>query len=292
MNKIILRCTAPNEQVYISKDRCALLVNNIDEISTGYGAYGWQHGAALYRSLLSEARRDVTISAIQTTTRTSLSHPTDIVDEYIRHGMYQLYIRPLTPLGYAASRWDQIDYTPEEYLKFYKAVIDYMLTLNRAGTFVSEATASVYLARMLNNESVSHMEHRSPCGGAVGQMAVNFDGSIYTYDEARMLANMGDNSFYLGNVTNSYFELITSPAAHAVCTASCIESLPFCSECVYSPYCAVCPVVNYSLEGDLISHKKENYHCKIAKGIIEYLFSIIKRADPNDMETFHKWAGN
>ena len=122
----------------------------------------------------------------------------------------------------------------------------------RNGIYVSEATASIYLKRILNNEAVGHTEFRSPCGAACGQIAINFDGNIYTCDEGRMLANMGDDIFCLGSVDNTYRELMKSPVAHAVCTASCAEALPICCDCVYLPYCSVCPVVNYGLEGDLI----------------------------------------
>lgn len=250
----------------------------------------WKSGAKKYHYLSTKHNKNRSISAIQTTTRISLHYPKEIVDEYLMNGMTRLYIRPLTPLGCAKDRWETIGYTPEEYIDFYRHVIDYMIELCKSGTFVVELTASTYLTRIMNGESVGHTEFRSPCGAGVGQIAVNYDGSVYTCDEGRMMANMGDDIFKIGTVDSSYKELMESPVVHAVCTASCVEGLPFCADCAFMPFCAVCPVVNYGTEGDLISHEESGYHCMIAKGILSYLFSLLHKNDPSIREIFSKWA--
>ena len=252
----------------------------------------WHEGIETYKELCSELGRKPVIGAIQTTTSKSLNYPEEIIDEYILNGMNQLYIRPLTPLGCARENWSVIGYTPEEYVKFYCCVLDCMMKKCRNGVYVSETTASIYLKRILNGESVGHTEFRSPCGAASGQIAVNYDGNIYTCDEGRMLANMGDDIFRLGSVDNTYQELMKSPAAHAVCTASCAEALPACCDCVYLPYCSVCPVVNYGLYGDLIQRDKQSYRCVIASGILAHLFTIIQRNDPDEMSILQQWAND
>lgn len=232
------------------------------------------------------------IGAIETTTKAVLEYPDELIETYIQHGMDSIYVRPLTPLGYARKAWDQIGYTPEEYLDFYRKLVLRMIELCQQGIYISETTASIYLRRILLHESVRHTEHRSPCGAAVGQMAFNYDGKVYTCDEGRMLANMGDDNFCLGSVENNYRELITSPVAHAVCVASCIETLPFCVDCVYAPYCAACPVVTYGLEGDLISHEKRNYRCAISKGILGFLFELLEQNDEEINKILLQWAEN
>lgn len=252
----------------------------------------WQEGISIYREICIECGKNPTISAIQTTTRKSLSFPAEIIDEYISNGKTQLYVRPLTPLGRAHENWNIIGYSPEEYVNFYCRLIDCMMEKCRQGIYISEATASIYLKRILNRESVSHTEFRSPCGVAVGQIAVNYDGNIYTCDEGRMLANMGDDIFRLGSVNDSYRDLMMSSVAHAVCTASCAESLPLCAECVYLPYCSVCPVVNYGLYGDLLQRDENSYRCVIARGILAHLFAMIQKNDSEDMKILRQWANN
>ena len=250
----------------------------------------WEAGLQHCRSLYEKHGYECEVGAIQTTTRQSLAYSHEIIETYIAHGYHNLYIRPLTPLGCAAEEWQQVGYTPQEYLHFYTAILDDLFQRCKTGTMVTETTASIYLRRILLQDSVGHTEFRSPCGAAVGQMAVNYDGQIYTCDEGRMLANMGDSTFRLGDVDNTYEELVTSPAAHATCTASCVETLPLCCSCVYHPFCSVCPVVTYSSEGDLVSHDIHNYHCEISKGILQYLFRRVFDADQEELELLHKWA--
>ncbi len=249
----------------------------------------WNKGVKLLRSLYESSGKAAQLGVLQTTTRESLKYPREIVDEYIHHGLNTLYVRPLTPLGRAKEQWQTIGYSAEEFLEFYTDVLTYMIDLCRQGTFVREVTASLYLQRILHKAAVGHTEFRSPCGAGVGQMAINYDGNVYTCDEGRMMANMGDNLFCLGTVNNTYKELIQSPVVHAVCTASCVEALPFCSECVYSPFCAVCPVVTYGIEGDLVSHREDSYKCRIAKGIMKLLFDLLHDGTDENHSILKSW---
>lgn len=261
-------------------------------LAAGESAYAkWRAGLTLCRELCAKHGISDEIGAIQTTTRASLEYPREIVEAYIENGYHALYVRPLTPLGCAAEEWAEIGYTAEEYLRFYAALLDELIRRCKEGYFIAETTASLYLRRILRHESVGHTELRSPCGAAVGQMAINCDGQVYTCDEGRMLANMGDHAFRLGTVDDSYERLVTSPTAHAACTASCIEALPLCSGCVYSPFCSVCPVVNYSCEHDLISHDAHGYKCEISRGILRQLFGRLSAGTVQERAILERWAG-
>ena len=63
-----------------------------------------------------------------------------------------------------------------------------------------------------------------------------------------------------------------------------------CSDCDYCLFCAICPVVNYGLEGDIVSRDASNIHCAIAKGTRRMLFEIIRRSDPKEMNVLWKSA--
>lgn len=133
------------------------------------------------------------------------------------------------------------------------------------------------------------MELRSPCGAAVGQMAYYYDGNIYTCDEGRMLAEMGKSEFKLGNVDYSnYDDLVDNDVCKITCQASVLEGLPGCSECVYMPYCGVCPVVNYAMEENIYSREINNYKCNIYKGMLDTIFELIDE-NPSAMEVFEGW---
>lgn len=235
-------------------------------------------------------RHGVSVGAIQTTTRASLSRAREIVDCYADLGMDSLFLRPLTRLGAAGQAWDSIGYTPDEFLAFYREGFSRIMELNRMGRKFAEAHASIFLAKLLGDVAPNYMELRSPCGAGVGQMAFTASGDVYTCDEGRMMAEMGDESFQLGNIyENGYDSWIESPACRATCSASLLETLPTCCDCVYQPYCGVCPVVNYAMEGSLFASAPNNDRCRIYRGMIDNLMEYLQRNNEEEMRILKSW---
>lgn len=230
----------------------------------------------------------VPVGAIQTTTKASLSSPKAIVDTYINLRLKSLFIRPLTPLGYAKEHWDTIGYTAEEFIYFYNEILDIILDYNMRGIHIVEGHAAIFLRKILSQYSDNYMELRSPCGASIGQMAYYYDGNIYTCDEGRMIAEMGIPEFRLGDVeAENYDELMESQVCKITCQASILESIPNCCDCVYHPYCGVCPVVNYALENNIYSREANNYKCKIYKGMLDAIFDRLDNT--KIMEIFKSW---
>lgn len=226
--------------------------------------------------------------AVLTSTNYSLLRWKEIIDTYNQFECNDIFVRPLTPLGFAQNHWDQIGYSVEEFLIFYKEVMDYIIEKNKQGILMREMHAMIFLRKMLFQISDNYMELRSPCGATLGQIAYYYDGNIYTCDEGRMIAQMGDDAFCLGNVnTSSYSDLINCESCKAVCKASILEGLPGCSDCVYAPYCATCPATTYALEHSLLSRTNKNYRCKIYSGIINILFELLM--EKRNVDVFKSW---
>lgn len=232
-------------------------------------------------------KHNINYGAIQTSTLNSLSNCKVIVDTYIKLGLPSVFIRNLTPLGCANNSWDEIGYTPEEFINFYKECFDYIIEINKRGTFLKEGHASIILSKILTGFPVNYMELRSPCGAGIGQIAYYYDGNIYTCDEGRMLAEMGNDSFKLGTINNSYDELMNCNNCKAACISSTLESLPNCSDCVYNPYCGTCPVVNLALSKDIYNKEPNDYKCKVYKGILDTIFEALQ--DEEKTEILKSW---
>ena len=219
-------------------------------------------------------------SAIQTTTRQSLRYPKEIVRTYHDLGMSGLFIRPLTPLGFAHDRWKAIGYTAGEFISFYREAFDEILRINKEDSCFVEQHALIFLKKILGGYSTNYMELRSPCGAGVGQMAYYYDGNVYTCDEARMVAEAGDELFRMGDVYHDdYQSLVSSSPCKVVCGASIIESLPVCSDCVYQPYCGVCPVINYALDNNIFTKGVKTYRCEVYKGILDCIFEKLRGSE-------------
>lgn len=235
------------------------------------------------------AERGIPFGAIETTTKYSLPKYKEIVDEYVSMSLDTISLRPLTPLGMAKNVWEEIGYSEEEYLNFYRKAFEYIIDLNKKGTYLRENTATVFLSKIIGNYSMNHMEYRSPCGATIGQMAFYCDGNVFTCDEARMIYEMGDDSFRLGTIDDSFDKLVNSKVARIMSDAATLESLPSCSECVYNPFCGVCPIVNYCQFNDLVERSPNHYRCKINKGILDLLFEYLTMNNEKINEILRGW---
>ncbi|MDE2492150.1 MAG: His-Xaa-Ser system radical SAM maturase HxsB [Elusimicrobia bacterium] len=236
-------------------------------------------------------RRTFRIDALLTVTRRSLSKPREIVDAYVDVGARGVFLRPLNPYGLAAETWRTIGYDADEFLAFYRAALDRVLEVNRERTLrrpFFEQTARLYLAKILTDVDPNFLDLRSPCGAGIGQMAYDWDGSIYTCDEGRMLARMGDRTFRIGGVREGgYAEAAAHPTTRALAVASCLDNQVSCSTCAYKPYCGICPVQCYKDQGDIMGRMPTNARCRISRGILDALFERLQ--EPRNERIFRGW---
>lgn len=250
-------------------------------------------GGGTYDRLLQVIARlrenNIYVGAIETTSVYSFDYSKKIIDTYKEIGFDSIFIRPLTPLGKATKGWEKIGYDPERFIEFYKKAFKYLIQINKEGYYLKEIHASLLLSKIFGN-SVNYMDLRSPCGAGVGQLAYYSNGNIFTCDEGRMLYEMGDNTFCLGNVFDStYNDLVSSGICKTVCASSVLESIPSCTDCVYQPYCGTCPVVNYALEKDIIEKYPRGYRCRIYTGILDCIFEVLAGKDSNDISILKSW---
>lgn len=233
------------------------------------------------------------VAALMTTTRESLKYPKEIIDEYVRNGFKSIFLRPLNPYGFAVKNSGLIGYTVEEFVDFYRRALAHIVELNRKGTDFIEAYAKLILTKILTPFPTNFVDLQSPNGAAIGVVVYNYDGDAYASDESRMLAEMGDHTFRLGNVhRDSYDELFKGQIAQTLCEASVNESLPGCSDCPYQTYCGGDPLRNHVEQGDIIGHRPTSNFCKKNMGITNELFRYILSSDRDVMRIFWAWIHN
>jgi His-Xaa-Ser system radical SAM maturase HxsB len=216
--------------------------------------------------------------ALLTVTRYSLGRGKDIIDEYVRLGMRDVFIRPLAPIGYAKELWPRIGYTAGEFARFYRDCLAYMMKLNASGVKIRERNAVIMLEKIVNAADPGYLDMRCPCGAAIGQVAYNYNGDLYTCDEGRMVGWEGDDLFRIGNVMkDGYRKVMLAPAARACAAASSLDAQPRCSRCVYKPYCGVCPVYNYETQGSLWGDMQASGRCALSMGMFDALFTLLDK---------------
>ena len=228
------------------------------------------------------------LNAILTTTKFSLPYPKEIVDEYLARSFNNIFIRPLSPFGLQRKTIDIIGYSAEEFIEFYEKTLDYILELNLSGTLFIERTAALALKRILDHKDSSYYEMRSPCGAGIGQMAFDYNGNVYTCDEGRMAERMGHDNFKLGSVySDNYGDVVDNEITRTMCLGSSLDNQAGCNDCVYKPYCGICPLANFIEYGTIFPQILNTDKHKINKALFDYLFG--KMSDEKYRNIFERW---
>ena len=230
------------------------------------------------------------VGALMTTTEVSLGRVEDIVDEYLRQDLEGIFLRPLSPYGFAMRTRQFHRYRGSDWLDFWKRGLRYILEINKAGRHFPEYYSSLIVRRILSDEPIGYVDLRSPAGIGLGALVYNYDGSVFASDEARMLAEMGDRSFELGNVfEHSYRDLVLSDTLVSSVADSLTQTAPQCSSCVFEPNCGADPVYHHATQHDLVGIKPLSEFCARQKGIITHLFELLEHS-PADAAVLRRWA--
>ena len=230
------------------------------------------------------------VAALMTTTRRSLPHVREIIDEYVARGFASIFLRSISPYGFALRTSDSTGYLTADFLKFYCEGLRYIIQLNKNGISLTEGYAKIILTKILTPFPTGFTDLQSPAATGIGAVVYNYDGDVYASDESRMLAEMHDKTFRLGNVhEHSYDELFRSEALRALVRASVNESLPGCSDCPYQAYCGADPVFHHATQGDPVGHRPTSEFCRKNMSIITELFRYIEVGDRDVMRIFWSW---
>jgi uncharacterized protein len=230
------------------------------------------------------------VSALMTTTQASLGRAREIIDEYRSHGFTEIFLRPLSPYGFAIKTKSFLKYNADRWLEFYNAGLDYVIELNRQGTRFTEIYTAMILKKMLTNDDPGYVDLMTPAGTGIAAVVYNYDGNVFASDEGRMLAEMGSDTFLLGDLkTDSYEEIFTSPALLDSLEESFSGSAPMCTDCAHEPYCGSDPVWHYAMFGNYLGRKTESEFCARHTSIFEGILTRM-RSDNFTRNLFHDWA--
>ncbi|WP_165253220.1 His-Xaa-Ser system radical SAM maturase HxsB [Paludisphaera soli] len=224
-----------------------------------------------------EALGHDSVAALMTTTAASLAQPREIVDEYVRQGFSCVFLRPLSPYGFAVKTGLARKYAADEWLEFYRAALGYIIELNLAGTPFREEYSSLILRKMLTPFPTGYVDLQSPAGLGIAGLIFNYDGDVYASDEARMLAETGDRKFRLGNLAvDSFEDVMTSDALIDVLSETMTEGVPMCVDCGFQPYCGSDPVYHHATQGDVVGFKPTSDFCRRNMGVMRHLVRLLE----------------
>lgn len=242
------------------------------------------NGLNLSRKILGKEN----VSALMTTTSYSLDYPLEIVNEYFERGFSGIFLRNISPYGFAL-RTEKNLYKTKEFLRFFKIALNRIIEINKAGHHFTEGLSRILLKKMLTPFNVGFVDMQSPAGLISGVIVFNYDGYVYATDESRMLAEKGDYSFQLGHLQkNTYDEIFYGIKAQKISQIWANETLAGCSDCAFQQYCGADPVHNWATQGDVYGYRPTSSFCAKNMEIIRYLFELLD-SDSEIKRIFENW---
>lgn len=230
------------------------------------------------------------VSALMTCAAESLEQPEAIIDEYVAQGFTEIFLREISPYGFAVRSAARIGYETERFIAFYQRGLAHILQLNRDGVRFREVYTSILLQRMLTAYPTGYVDLQSPAGAGLATLVYNYDGDVYASDEGRMLAEMGDPTFRLGNVhRNDWSSLHLDSPLLDVAYHTMTEGVPGCSECAFQPWCGSDPVRHHATQGDVIGHKPTSAFCRKNMEIMRHLVRLLED-DASAVRILRRWV--
>lgn len=229
------------------------------------------------------------VSALMTTTEYSLDNVESIVDEYVRLGFKSVFLRSLSPYGFAVTTNLVRRYDSTRWVEFYKRGLAHILALNEAGRAISEDYTCILLQKMFSPVGTGYVDLQSPSGIGIGGIVFNYDGAVFASDEGRMLAEMNDNSFRLGHLdSDSYESIMTHEALLGPLEDTVLEASPMCTDCAFLPYCGADPVFHKATQQDAVGHKALSAFCAKQMSVVRHIVSLLED-DPKARRTMLGW---
>jgi uncharacterized protein len=231
------------------------------------------------------------ISALMTTTERSLACPEGIVDEYVRLNFPSIFLRPVSPYGFAIRTKQAFRYETDAFISFYERALTRIIDWNRRGVEIVESYAQLLLRKLLTPFPTGYVDLQSPAGLGISALVYNYDGDVYASDEGRMLAEMGDTSFRLGNLhTDSYRTVMGGSLLQSLIAESVSFALPQCSECAFMPFCGVDPVYNWATQRDVVGHRPTSGFCRKHMSLFRLMLKMLDSNDEFVRQLMVRWG--
>lgn len=237
------------------------------------------------------------VSALMTATRLSLEHPEEIVDEYVRLGMREIFLRPLSPYGFARRNAAQLAYSTDRFMAFYDRALDRVLWWNERGVPIREVYASLILNKLISSFDAGYVDLQSPNASGQAVLVYNYDGWVYPSDEARMLAESGDLSFRMGAIGSPLQTLLAGEVVARIRAEGDPTTDPDCLSCAFKTYCAPSPVDAASAFGPqshtAAAKTRETEHCRRQTAMFGLVLERLEAASDGRgdvMQLYEQWA--
>lgn len=227
------------------------------------------------------------VSALPTMDVRNLPDPEAVIQAYLSFGFHSIYLRPVNYQGFARKRFAARD-SVEEWNAFFDRFVDALIQHNwTAADPVEEYYLVHCLRRVLRSGHNGHADLRNPNILGEGYLVIDYDGTFYPTDEARMVTRVGQLDLSMGNVRTG----LNRRSLAALNAEASNNFHPDCVHCPYQPYCGVDLIDDLSRYGRIDLPKHQTDFCQRHLRIFDKVFELLYSTDPKVQKSVAIWAG-
>lgn len=227
------------------------------------------------------------VSALPTLDIRNLPELTSVIENFLSFGLRSIYLRPVNYQGFARKRFAAKD-TTAAWNAYHSAFVDALIEYNWTAAEPVEEYYFVHcLRRVLRSGHNGHVDLRNPNILGHSYLVIDYDGTFYPTDEARMVTRVGQLDLSMGNVHTG----LNRAAVDALNDEASNNFHPDCIHCPYQAYCGVDLIDDLSRYGRIDVPKHLTDFCQRHTHIFDKIFELIYSTDPKAQKSLALWAG-
>ncbi|AYG64061.1 His-Xaa-Ser system radical SAM maturase HxsB [Rhizobium jaguaris] len=227
------------------------------------------------------------VSALPTLDINKLPVASEIIDTFGRFGFRSIFLRPVNHQGFARKRF-QTSGLEDKWNAYHADFIDALIEHNwTAAQPVEEFYFTHCLRRVLRGGHNQHVDLRNPNILGRDYIVIDYDGTFYPTDEARMVTRIGQIDLSVGNLWDG----IDQPKLDMLNEESSNSFHPDCLHCPYQAACGVDVVDDLSRYGRIDLPKRDTAFCRRHTAIFDKIFELLYSDDKKVQKSLAVWAG-
>lgn len=224
------------------------------------------------------------ISALPTITDQTIADPGGLIDFYAALGFQSIFLRPVNYMGFARKKHGVLSRDFAKWDRFYRAAVEHIIDINTKGYF-EEYYLALIVRSIFGALPHGYVDLRSPARFGSDYCVIDFDGTLYPSDEARMLSRTRTIDLAIGSMASGFDEEKLAQLNHLAMN----EIHPDCVHCAYLPYCGIDVIDDISRYGRIDIPKHETWFCRRQTSLFDLVFGKVATQDARYVSAFLKW---
>jgi len=180
-------------------------------------------------------KRRIPLEASAVVTKSSLKRYKEIVDTYLKLGLYAINFRVLDRIGFGLARWKELGYPASAFIDFQRKSLLYIMEKNLKGQVLIHRNF-FYLFNMMRDRQKFEL-FSLPCNTIKKRLVFDARGDIFTCGEGKV--HKSSDFFKIGNISTGLdsskverFWKTFEDTKSRYCKASNCEILGLCAPCL------------------------------------------------------------